>query len=120
MISPEFDTKGKSVTLDMWGMKADIYYPHFYSRVKEIIKESGMTALNDVVAHWPNKAFTLAIVLEESLFSVHYYPEHCYLSFDIYTCGESEPMGIAKRLDEWLRPEYTQVSSQTRGVRNDA
>lgn len=114
-----FDTAGSLVTLDMWDIKADIFYPTFYDKFKKIIVDSGMTILNDVVHHWPNGAFTLAFILEESLASVHYYKEYNYCSFDIYTCGAANPMSIAKALGEWLRPEYEQINQHTRGVRDE-
>lgn len=114
-----YDTKGQSITLDMWEV-IQPEYPMFYRKFKEILIESGMHVLGDAVHHFNNQgAFTLAFILAESLASCHTYIEHKYISFDIYTCGEADSMKIAEKLNQWLRPEYIQINKQVRGVRGD-
>lgn len=108
---------GKTVLLDMYDVKLEVYYPTFHEKFLQIIRDAGMHVLKDDVFHWPNTAFTLSVILEESSCVAEWWPEHKYMAVSIYTCGKAEPMNIAKALGEWLRPEYEQVEQYIRGVR---
>jgi S-adenosylmethionine decarboxylase proenzyme len=53
---------------------------------------------------------TGVVVVEESHFSIHTWPEHGYVAVDVYTCGECEPerardvlaAGLAADSSEWM------------------
>lgn len=53
---------------------------------------------------------TGVVVVEESHFSIHTWPEHGYVAVDVYTCGECEPerardvlaRGLAANSSEWM------------------
>lgn len=66
----------------------------------------------DVVVHRfaDSDGITGVAVLAESHISVHTWPEHDYIAFDIFMCGESNPQDALVWLEEFFTPE--KVTSQ--------
>jgi S-adenosylmethionine decarboxylase proenzyme len=68
------------------------------------------TIVNSVFHTFAPQGVTGVVVVEESHFSVHTWPEHGYVAVDVYTCGECEPQlarevlreGLAATSVEWM------------------
>jgi spermidine synthase len=60
--------------------------------------KSGATVINSTFHHFSPFGVSGVIVIQESHFSIHCWPEFAYASVDIYTCGNT--------VDPWIAYEY--------------
>jgi S-adenosylmethionine/arginine decarboxylase-like enzyme len=61
---------------------------------------------------------TIVFILSESHFTVHTYPEHNYLSLDIYICNpEFDLAGVADEILELAPSVHYNAALDSRGVR---
>ncbi len=61
-------------------------------------EKAGATVINSTFHHFSPFGVSGVIVIQESHFSIHCWPEFGYASIDIYTCGDT--------VDPWLAYEY--------------
>ncbi len=61
-------------------------------------EKAGATVINSTFHHFSPFGVSGVIVIQESHFSIHCWPEFGYASIDIYTCGET--------VDPWIAYEY--------------
>lgn len=61
-------------------------------------EKAGATVINSTFHHFSPYGVSGVIVIQESHFSIHCWPEYRYASIDIYTCGET--------VDPWIAYEY--------------
>lgn len=81
------DYRGNHVTLDI-KLKHDIP-ANIVDIVSAGLKQSGLTVVDGIVKQFDPIGITAVWILSESHATLHTYPEHNYLSIDIYTCGEN-------------------------------
>jgi len=68
---------------------------------------AGATVLDVVVHRFADSdGVTGVAVLAESHISVHTWPEHDYIAFDIFMCGESNPADALVWLKEFFAPDH--------------
>ena len=60
--------------------------------------KAGATVINSTFHHFSPFGVSGVIVIQESHFSIHCWPEFGYASIDLYTCGET--------VDPWIAYEY--------------
>lgn len=90
-------------------------------KVEEIMVESAKHAkahIVDVVFHTFNPhGISGVIVVAESHLAIHTWPEYCYASVDIYTCGtEINPWKAYNYLVKKLKAKNVTASEMKRGV----
>ncbi len=61
-------------------------------------EKAGATVINSTFHHFSPFGVSGVIVIQESHFSIHCWPEYGYASIDIYTCGDT--------VDPWIAYEY--------------
>lgn len=71
--------------------------------VENSIHSIDMTILNVYTHKFQPQGLTILFCLAESHVSLHTFPEHNCISFDAYTCGESDPKLIAIDLLKYLK-----------------
>lgn len=49
-----------------------------------------------------NGAYTAVLLLAESHFSIHTWPEHSSCCFDLFTCGDADPLVAATAIAVYL------------------
>lgn len=54
----------------------------------EAVRISGATILKSVFHEFNPHGVAGVVVISESHFSIHTWPEYCYCALDIFTCGE--------------------------------
>lgn len=62
---------------------------------EDAIHKSNMTIVSCMYKKFVPHGVTALWLLQESHFSLHTYPEHCYISIDCYTCGDEGESEIA-------------------------
>lgn len=66
---------------------------------------AGATVLNVSVHMFPaNNGITGIALLAESHISVHSWPEHDYIAFDIFMCGNADPELALQWLTNFFKP----------------
>lgn len=58
-------------------------------QMKSVVSDGGFNVLGTLYHSFGQNAFTIVCMLSESHISIHTWPEHGYVSFDIYTCNHT-------------------------------
>lgn len=106
--TPVYSTKGKHLCLDLWFTHDSVL---FHSRdgkeirpaidlAETVVKVLGLHVEDSIYKEFEGGGETLLYILSESHLSVHTYPEHHYISLDVYTCGDAFNPFL---LNEWMQ-----------------
>lgn len=68
-------------------------------------RAAGATVVGEAFHRYAPQGVTGVLLLEESHFSLHTWPEAGYAAFDFYTCGALDPEPAARVVAEGLRDE---------------
>ncbi len=82
------NTKSQHLCIDLW---LGSYMELTKDKLCEFVKQN-FTVVNNVNHKFSPFGETIVFVLSESHFSIHTYPEHNYLSIDLYICNEEIDM----------------------------
>ena len=76
------------------------------------LRRAGFQILDRVVHRFEGggAGFSAVILLSESHASLHTYPEHGWLAFDLFSCGKQDPQQV---LDEMANALGAEVQNQT-------
>jgi len=77
---------------------------------------AGATVVGEAFHRYFPQGVTGVLVLEESHFSVHTWPEAGYAALDFYTCGALEPERAARVVAEGLVARRVSLLEVTRGL----
>lgn len=84
-------TEGKHVTADLWVEEPDA--SAIGPAIDAAMLASKMTVLGKAHHDFGGGAVTTVLLLAESHFSLHTFPERNFMSVDCYTCGtEGDPL----------------------------
>lgn len=82
----------------------------------EAAKAANNTPLKTAIYKFPVQGVTGVILLAESHISIHTWPEHDYISIDIFTCGKkTKPHNALAYLKEKFSPREVKVREIKRG-----
>jgi S-adenosylmethionine decarboxylase len=91
------------------------------TRVRELMRAAaeaaGATVVTDVFHRYAPQGVTGVVVIEESHFSVHTWPECGYAAVDFYTCGKCDPERAAELLRRELGAQTMEKMVVHRGLR---
>lgn len=76
--------------------------PKLILEMTEIVN-SVSTVLDTKWQKFDNNAYTGVMLLAESHFAIHTWPENKTCCFDLYTCGEIHPIVAAKQIEFLLK-----------------
>ncbi len=77
--------------------------------------EAGATVVAEVVHPYSPHGVTGVLVIEESHFTLHTWPEAGYAAVDFYTCGKVRPEVAARVLGQELAAERVELLLVERG-----
>jgi len=77
------DERGKQICLDIW--LDEPFVEETTRRVEEIIRKR-FSVVREARHRFEPQGETVVFILSESHFTLHTYPEHNYISLDIYVC----------------------------------
>jgi S-adenosylmethionine decarboxylase proenzyme len=72
------------------------------------------------VRHFDPQGVTAIMMVQESHFSIHTWPEEGYAAVDAYTCGDCDPVKAVRAFERGLKAERVEVQEIVRGVRRGA
>jgi S-adenosylmethionine decarboxylase proenzyme len=79
----------------------DLYHTDFSDEkaadvLRDVAKMAGCKVLRDVDHEFKGGGRTAVLLLSQSHVSVHTWPEHCYVAFDLYSCRRLTPENTKK------------------------
>ncbi|MBI3205847.1 MAG: adenosylmethionine decarboxylase [Myxococcales bacterium] len=78
---------------------------------------AGATVVAEAFHRYRPQGVTGVLVIEESHFSVHTWPEHGYAAIDFYTCGDCRPELADQLLRQGLGAKRAEAALVERGLR---
>ncbi len=112
------DTLGRHLLLELRGCDRALLDDHeVVERSLRVAAEAaGATVVQAVFHRFSPQGVTGVVVLEESHFSVHTWPESGYAAADFFTCGDCRPERAVSILRDAFRADDVEVMSLDRGV----
>lgn len=96
---------GKHLIADFSGCSSQSDIKSFELALRSAAEQAGATVLDVVLHEFPaNNGITGVAILAESHISIHSWPEHDYIAFDIFMCGEADPQIALQSLTEFFSP----------------
>jgi S-adenosylmethionine decarboxylase len=86
------ETKSQQLMMDIW---LDQSVEPIVQKISDLVDNS-FTVLRKTNHKFDPQGETIAFILSESHFTVHTYPEHNYLSLDIYICNMNIDLELVK------------------------
>lgn len=109
-------TKGSHVIADVWLSEYAVIPHDFIAIIDLALLSAGMTVLNKSSHVFGGLAFSANWLLAESHLSIHTFPERCYFSLDIYTCGDNaKPLICLASLLEKFDIKLADIKTMQRG-----
>lgn len=87
------DTKSQHMFLDIW--TNELVNQGMTNKIIEIIRNN-FTIVKEVSHEFTPQGETIVLILSESHCSIHTYPEHQYISIDIYICNMNKNLEQVK------------------------
>jgi S-adenosylmethionine decarboxylase len=107
---------GTHLIIDVNGASRLDELEHMEKTLRRCVEVSKATLLHIHLHHFtPNGGVSGVAVLSESHISVHTWPEANYAAFDVFMCGEAEPMNAIEVLREAFSPSEIRVDELRRG-----
>jgi len=107
---------GTHIIADFWGASELDNLQLMEQALRDGIEAAQATLLHIHLHHFtPNGGISGVAVLAESHISVHSWPERNYAAFDVFMCGDSEPMKAIDVLKKAFTPSDVKVDEILRG-----
>ncbi|UCG63119.1 MAG: S-adenosylmethionine decarboxylase proenzyme [Candidatus Zixiibacteriota bacterium] len=85
--------------------------------LKESVRRSGATIVKSVFHRYNPQGVSGVVVIAESHFSIHTWPEYGYAAVDFFTCGDTvDPHKAYEYLRECLESENAHLTDLKRGM----
>lgn len=84
------NTQGQHLLMDLW-LKKDTDLESIVKKIKDYVNEN-FSVVKRTNHKFTPQGETIVFILSESHFTLHTYPEHNYLSLDIYICSMDKDM----------------------------
>ena len=90
----QMKTSGTHIIWDLYECNFDFFiHKHSHQYLKEFfeqkVKDAGLTIIWSMIHTFENQSFSLNIMLSESHFCIHTWPEIHYISVDLFVCNYS-------------------------------
>lgn len=115
----EYSTFGRHVAVDAWGILFEVLNDaqQLKEWMLEAAEQTGITVLSVQHKQFHPQGATVLLMLSESHFSIHTYPEKGFAALDCYTCGDTiDPMEAIHLLLNRLQPTRSYIKILYRGM----
>lgn len=109
---------GTHVIADLYGISPTVLndLPFLESLVLQLVEDSGAIILDSRFRRFQPQGVTGIVIVAESHFSFHTWPEHSYMAVDYFTCGTKiDPLQMVNALIRKLEPSIVSVDVKKRG-----
>lgn len=108
---------GTHLILDLWGAKDLGDLDYMKAAMVEAVEVAGATLLHIHLHHFGEGSGVSGVaVLAESHISVHTWPERDFAAFDVFMCGDAEPMRAVEVLKRKFGAERAELLEARRGL----
>lgn len=115
------DTRAKHLLVELWqcqpGALDDL--DGLRALMLRAASAAGATVVGEAFHRYAPQGVTGVLLLEESHFSLHTWPESGYAAFDFYTCGALDPEPAARVVAEGLGGAKVTLLEVDRGQRGE-
>ena len=113
-----YTPQGKHLIIEYSGVSSEILNDdNLMNIIIDGVKKSGATVLASNVHKFTPQGISGIILLQESHASFHTYPEHNYMSLDIYTCGNHIfPSNAENYIRNRINPKSQFIVTLDRGI----
>lgn len=115
----DFSTFGRHVVMDAWGIDFQLLNDAqlLQKHMDEIAKMCCIRIISVQAYQFQPQGVTIIMLLAESHFSIHTYPEKGFAAIDCYTCGEEvDPHEVVTKFLAILKPDKFFVKKLVRGT----
>lgn len=116
----DYDTYGKEVQADLWGVDAVLLdsLSFLLEKSKFAVARAGATYVSHQEKKFNPQGVTLLILLEESHYAAHTYPERGFIALSCFTCGtKCDPDIAINYMIQMLNPTEVFRKETIRGIR---
>lgn len=112
------ETRGQHLLLEFRGCKSPVLNDRaaIQTMMEQAAHAARATIVKSLFHAFSPHGVTGVVVVEESHFSIHTWPEHGYVAVDVYTCGDCEPERAREVLREGLQAASTEWMLIERGM----
>ncbi len=98
------DTRAKHLLVELWQCQSDALddLEGLRTLMRRAASAARATVVGEAFHRYAPQGVTGVLLLEESHFSLHTWPESGYAAFDFYTCGALDPEPAARVVAEGL------------------
>lgn len=87
------DTAGRHIIAEIWDIDGDVI--NDANKIEKIFVDAALAMgaeIREVAFHqFAPQGVSGVVIISESHLTVHTFPEHSYMSVDVYTCGTLDP-----------------------------
>jgi S-adenosylmethionine decarboxylase len=115
----DYSTFGRHVVADAWGIYFEVLNDTELLKkyMYEVAETCCLKILSDITYKFQPYGVTIVILIAESHFSIHTYPEKGFVAIDCYTCGETvDPYDVVTKFLAILKPREIYVKRLVRGL----
>jgi len=89
-------------------------------RLVRAARKAGATVLHSHAHHFEPHGVSCVVIISESHFTIHTWPEASYAAVDLFTCGKTVNLDLAMReILSFLQGGYSKVTTVERGAIRD-
>jgi S-adenosylmethionine decarboxylase len=111
---------GHHIIIDIWGAEELSNIEKMREVLITGVEKCRATLLHIHLHHFePNNGISGVAVLAESHVSVHTWPETKFGAFDVFMCGDTDPMKMVDEIKSAFNPEKIYVKKLKRGEINE-
>jgi S-adenosylmethionine decarboxylase len=109
---------GSHLIIDLWDAEKLDDRDHIEQALIDAVNAAGATLLHIHLHTFSEGGGVSGVaVLAESHISVHTWPEKGYAAFDVFMCGDAEPIKALEVFKQAFSPKSTVVANHKRGVK---
>ncbi|GAB6171006.1 S-adenosylmethionine decarboxylase proenzyme [Paradesulfitobacterium aromaticivorans] len=115
----DFSTFGRHVVADAWGINFELLndVKLLQKYMVEVAKACCLTILSAQAYKFQPQGASIILLIAESHFSIHTYPEKGFAAIDCYTCGEAvDSHDVVTKFLAILKPNEFNVVKLVRGL----
>jgi S-adenosylmethionine decarboxylase len=83
----------------------------------EAVRRSGATVIRSHTHQFEPYGVTAVVLIADSHFSLHTWPQDRYASFDVQTCGDMDVQAAVQCMRDGLKAQRVEVQTVTRGIK---
>jgi spermidine synthase len=110
---------GQHLVLELYGCRAAALssVPYVQDAMIKAARAAGATIIDSIFHHFKPHGVSGVVVIAESHFAIHTWPEHRYASVDLYTCGPgTRPWEAFKAVKKFFKASHFSVMKIERGL----